>query len=166
MSEKLSQVIFSWEHPAYIRYPKDRRWYIVSAVVLAALVIWSVLPGKWFGDGNYLFAVFLVLFYLTILMFEYRPVEVIKTIVTPDGIKYGHHFHFYPVFHSFYIIYQDQGVKALYLEFRNPLRGRLVVPLDGQDPVAIRQYLLGFVTEDLEREAEPLTERLRRRLKL
>ncbi|MFA5021379.1 MAG: hypothetical protein WC517_04995, partial [Patescibacteria group bacterium] len=58
------------------------------------------------------------------------------------------------------------GIKNLYVEFKNPLKGRLVIPLDGQDAVAIRDYLLRFLAEDLEREAEPISEQLRRFLKL
>ncbi len=166
MSEQLSEIIFSWRHIAVHRHEKNQMWYIVSAVVVALAVIWAVLPGRWFGDKNYLFAVFLVLFYLVVLMLEYRPLEEIETVITPDGIKYGVKFYRFDEFDQFYIVYQDEGVKSLYLEFKNPLRGRLPIPVDSQNPVLLREYLLRHLKEDLEREAEPVSERLRRWLKL
>ena len=67
---------------------------------------------------------------------------------------------------SFFIIYQDVGLKNLYFDFKNPLRGRLVIDLDGLDAVKIREYLLQFLKEDLGREAEPLSEQLRRFLRI
>ncbi|MFA5029174.1 MAG: hypothetical protein WC518_00285 [Patescibacteria group bacterium] len=166
-SEKqLSEVVFSWRHPEYIRYRKNIWWYVISLIVLILLSIWAIAQGNWFGDQNYLFVVFLVLFYLVVLIYEFRQPEEVDFIITPDGVKSGRRFYYYKDIDNFFVIYQEQGIKNLYLDFVNPLRGRLVVPLDGQDAVAIREFLLGFLKEDLDREVEPLSERFRRWLKL
>ncbi|MFA5047466.1 MAG: hypothetical protein WC516_00320 [Patescibacteria group bacterium] len=158
--EQLSEVIFSWKYPEYIKYKKNIWWYVGSVIVLAAVVVWL------FFVKNYLFAIFLILFYLIVLMYENREPEIIDFFITPDGVKTGRSFHYYKALDHFYIIYEDHGIKNLYLEFKNSLLGRLIIPLDGQDAVAIREYLLQFLIEDLEREAEPLSEQLRRLLKL
>ena len=158
--EQLSEIMFSWKYPEYLKYKKDIWWYVGSIIILALLVTWL------FIDKNYLFAIFLILFYLIVLMYENREPEIIDFVITPDGVKTGHAFHYYKNLDHFYIIYEDNGIKNLYLEFKNPLMGRLIIPLDGQDAVAIREYLLQFIQEDLEREAEPLSEQLRRLLKL
>ena len=68
-------------------------------------------------------------------------------------------------FSDFFIIYQNNGIKNLYFDFKNPLKGRLIVPIDGQNAVAVREYLLKYMHENLEREAEPLSEIFRRLLK-
>jgi len=157
---QLSQVIFSWQHPDYISYKKDRLWYIVATLLSVLGVAWAIY------DQNYLFAVFLVLFYMVVLMYENRPTALVDFIITAEGIKTGDNFYYYRQIDHFFIVYRAGGIKNLYIEFKNPFRGRLVVPLDGQNAVAVREYLLNFLTEDLEREAEPLTDQLRRIIRL
>jgi len=164
--QQLTEAIFSWQHPTHTPHLKTARWYVVSTIVLIAVVVWSVLPGRWFGDSNYLFAIFLVLFYLVVLLFENRPPVIIDFVITPDGVKSGEQFYRYDNFRDFFVIYHDDGVKRLYFEFKNPFRGRLAVPLDGQDPVEIRRFLLQFLREEIEREAEPISDQLRKWLKL
>ena len=159
-AQKLGEVIFSWSHPNYILYVKDKRWYVISVLVLVSLVAWSI----WQND--YLFGIFLIMAYLVILLYENRPPETVDFVITPLGIKSGRDFYNWKVINHFYVIYQAEGVKNLYFEFNNMLRGRLVIPLDGQNAVAVRAYLLKFLREDLEREAEPLSEQIRRLLRL
>ncbi len=158
--QQLSEVIFSWKCHDYIKYQKSKIWYLVSLIIVAAMVAWAIYT------VNYLFAVFLVLFYLVVIMYEFKEPEVIDCVITPDGIKHGSKFFFYKTIDNFFIIYQDQGIKNLYVDFKNPLKGRLIVDLDGLDAIGIREYLLQFLKEDLEREAEPLSERLRRLLRI
>lgn len=162
----MSQVAYTWQHPAYDQHHKSIRWHVFSAVILVAAVAWAVLPGRWFGDGNYLFATFLVLFYLVVLLLDHRPVEMIETTLTYDGVKHGGHFYWYRDMAEFFVIYEDEGTQKLYFEFKNPIRPRLGLPLGGQNAVAIRDFLLQFVPENLERETEPISDRLHRWLKL
>jgi len=157
---QVSQAIFSWRHPDFAPYPKDRKWYMISIILLLVSVAWS------FWQQNYLFGVFLIMFYMVVLLYENRPPEMIDCVITPIGVKIGSKFYYWRQIDHFFMIYRAQGIKNLYVEFKNPLNGRLIIPLDGQDAVAIRDYLLRFVREDLEREAEPLSEQLRRFLKL
>lgn len=157
---QVSQVVFSWRHQDFVPYPKDMRWYVISVIILLVAVAWS------FWQQNYLFGVFLIMFYMVVLLLENRPPEIIDFVITPLGIKTGQKFYYWRQMDHFFIIYRAQGIKNLYIEFKNPLNGRLVIPLDGQDAVAVREYLLKFLNEDLDREAEPISEQLRRFLKL
>ena len=159
-STQLSQVIFSWQHPDYISYAKDKRWYVVSALLLLSLLAWSIY------DKNYFFAIFLVLFYAVILMYENRPSVMVDFIITPEGIKSGERFYYYREISNFFMIYRAGGIKNLYMDFKNPFKGRLIVPLDGQNAVAVHDFLAQFLEEDLEREAEPLSEQFRKMLRL
>lgn len=156
---KTSEVIFSWRHPADIKYAKNVWWHVIAIAVLLLIGWWSV------ATDNFLFIIFLVLFYLLILIYEFRAVENIDFVITPDGLKSGQKFFAYDQFDHFFIVYNDPGVKNIYLEFKNPIKGRLVIPLDGQNAVAIREYLLNFLTEDLDREGEPISDLLRRWLR-
>jgi len=157
---QLAEAVFHWQHQDFIRYHRNVWWYLISVAVLV-LSVWALIV-----TNNFLFAIFLVLFYLVILLYDNRRPEMIEFAIAEDGIKTGRDFHYFKEVAHFFVIYQEPGTKALYFEFRNPLKGRLVIPLDGQDAVAIREYLLKYLKEDLEREAEPLSSRLRRWLRL
>ncbi len=157
---KLSQIVYSWDYPEYIKYRKDVWWYVISLLVLVGAVTWCFLA------SNPLFAIFLILFYLVTLLHENRNPEVIDFVITSEGIKAGRNFHYFREIDHFFIVYEELGIKNLYLQFRNPLKGRLVVPLDGQDAVNIRRFLLKYLKEDLEREIEPISDRLRRWMRL
>ncbi|MDO8668709.1 MAG: hypothetical protein Q7K65_00245 [Candidatus Buchananbacteria bacterium] len=159
-NQQLSEVVFSWKCHDYVKYQKSVAWYLISFLIIALMVGWAIYT------INYLFAVFLVLFYLVVIMYEFKQPELVDCTITNDGIKHGKNFFFYKHIDNFFIIYQDHGIKNLYVDFKNPLRGRLVVDLDGLDVIGIREFLLQFLKEDLEREAEPLSERLRRLLRI
>jgi len=155
-----SEKVFAWQHDNYVYYPKNRNWYIVSFLVLIFAVAWTI----WVE--NYFFGAFLVLFYFLIILLDHRPPEAVEFVITPAGIKSGNNFYFWREISDFYIVYQPGGLKNLYFEFNNILNGRLVIPLNDQDPIAIRNFLLKYIKEDFDREVEPISERLRRYLKL
>jgi len=157
--QQLSQVAFRWKFSEYVTYKKNTWWYAASLIILVLMVAWMI------KDGNYSFAVFLVLFYVVILIYENRPPETVDFAITIDGVKAGNKFYYYRDISEFFIIYEDFGIKKLYFEFFNPLRGRLSIPLDGQNPVVIRDFLLKYIKEDLEREAEPISEAVGRWLR-
>ncbi len=159
-NQQLSEVVFSWKCHDYVKYTKNALWYLISLLVIGVMVAWAIYT------VNYLFAIFLVLFYLVVILYEFHEPKIVDCVVTPDGIKHGKSFFFFKNIDSFFIIYQDVGLKNLYFDFKNPLRGRLVIDLDGLDAVKIREYLLQFLKEDLGREAEPLSEQLRRFLRI
>jgi len=52
------------------------------------------------------------------------------------------------------------------MEFKNPIKPRLSIPLRSLDPLTIRNYLVKYLDEDLERTEPPLSEQLTKRLKL
>ncbi len=157
---QIREVIFSWDYKEMFRYDKNTSWYVTSLIILGVAIVWCVI------DKNIPFALFLILFYLVVLLYNNLEPQDVKFIITTDGIKIGSRFYYFRDFDHFFVVYEEFGIKNLYLQFKNPLKGRLIVPLDGQDAVNIRRYLLKFLKEDLQREAEPLSERLRRWLKL
>jgi len=159
-SVPMTEAVFDWLVQEYIIYPKSGWWYLASGLMLLMAVLWTVF------DQNYPFAIFLVLFYLVAILYDIRSPKTVEFVITPDGIKIGSDFYFYREIRQFYIIYQQNGIKNIYFEFTNPLRNRLIIPLDDQDPIVIREFLLQFIEEDLEQEAEPISERLRRWMRL
>ena len=71
-------------------------------------------------------------------------------------------FHSVPAFSD--IVLSD--FKNLYLEFKNSLRPRLTIPLEDINPVNARKILKNYLDEDLEKDTEPTSEALGRKLRL
>lgn len=159
-NQEIREAIFLWQAPEAQKYKKNGWWYVISLIVLAGLLWWSI------NDQNFLFAVFLVLFYLIILLLDIRPINNIEYALTKDGIKVGNNFHLFSEFNHFYIINKNNQTRNLYLEFNNPIKGRIIAPLADQNSDAIGEYLLNFLDIDTDRADEPLSERIRRWLHL
>ena len=68
---------------------------------------------------------------------------------------------------NFSIIYKPKDeIKNLYFEYKNPIHPRLSIPLLDKNPLQIREYLLKYLAEDLDRTDQPVSEALGRLFKL
>ena len=156
----LTDRLASWKIAEYLKHQRTKRWYVISFFLLAILIVYAVYT------ANFLFAVILI-FIAIIQYFNDRsePLQLDFSI-TPEGIMIDDKLYAYREIDNFYIIYEPPAVKNLYFIFKNILRPRLAIPLDDQDPVKIRELLRNYLEEDLEKEYEPLTDKLGRFLKL
>ena len=93
--------------------------------------------------------------------------EKVKISITDEGVGVGKKFYDYDDLKDFSIIYKPKyGVKNLYFEFKFWIRPRLTIPLQDMNPLIIRDILLKYLTEDLERTDQPLSEALGKLFKL
>ena len=86
--------------------------------------------------------------------------------ITEDGIVINGKLYEYKVIKNFYIIYEPPEVKTLYFEPKSLLSPRIPIALEDQNPVEIRQILRQYLTEDIDREDEPVSDQTSRLLKL
>ena len=86
--------------------------------------------------------------------------------ITPAGIRVGRKFIRHRDIAHFWIVYKPGHVKALYLRPAVWTVPQLSIPLEDQDPLQVRGTLLQYVPENLNEEAEPVSEALGRMLKL
>ncbi len=85
----------------------------------------------------------------------------------PEGIKIGSKFYDYDDIANFCVLYKPkQSIKKLYFEFKTSTRPRLSIPLRRMDALTVRNFLIRYLDEDLERNNEPLSEQLTKLLKL
>jgi hypothetical protein len=85
----------------------------------------------------------------------------------PEGLKIGSRFYDYSKLKHFIVLYKPkQSLKQLYIEFKNPLQPRLSIPLRHKDALTVRNFLIKYLDEDLERTEPPVSEQLTKMLKL
>jgi hypothetical protein len=154
------EIIFSWSFKEYEKHERTLRWYWIMSIVGLTMLVYAIL------SQNYLFAIILVLFSIIIfLQDKNEPIEMPFAIVQ-TGIIIGDKYYRFSELNDFWIIYNPPEVKILYFGLKNVIKHRVSVPLGDIDPRPVHEYLSQFVTENLEEEDEPFSDKMGRLLKL
>lgn len=156
----IGRVVYQWTVKEYEKLQRTRRWYLVMGGVGIFLVVYAALT------ANYLFALIIILFGIVLYLHELQEPLEVPFALTDTGIVLGKKFYRYSELQNFWIIYNPPEVKTLYFSLNNLLRHRLQISLVDYDPRPIRDHLNLYLTEDLEQEEEPLTDKMGRLLGL
>lgn len=166
MPEKQNKIdqgdeIMSWQVPEYEKHGRNKSWYILASLIGLLFLVYAIYT------KNFLFAVIIIVAALIIILHDGREPDLVKVSITDEGIIVGRRFYDYDEVKDFSVVYKPkQGVKNLYFEFKNVFRQRLSIPLENMNPLPIRENLLKYLPEDLDRTDNPLSERLAKMFKL
>jgi len=147
----------TWEYPPHER---SRSWFIVASVVGAGLLVYAI------ATGNFMFAIIILMMGIILLISTLRHPNRVHVHITDLGIVFGDQFFDFEGMKDFSIIYNPPEVKMLYVDFQRLWQPLLTIDLHDIDPNAVREQLLPYVFENLEREEETLTDMVRRMYKL
>ncbi len=153
--------IIGWKIPEHDKHDRSKSWYIIASTVVILLLIYS------FWTANFLFAVIIIVASLVTILHDGREPKMVHFSITDEGIIIGRKFYDFDEISDFSVVYKPkQGVKNLYFEFKSAIKHRLSVPLLDMNPLLIRENLLKYLKEDLERTDQPTSEGIARMLKL
>jgi len=154
-SEPDYQELLGWRISEYQKHQRDWQWYLVAGLVLAVLAGLSIFtPNFLFPGPNYLFLIIIILTAVILILINAMADEV-DFAITNEGLVIGDRFYDYDKFKNFCVLFKPrEDLKVLYLEFKAPLKPRLQIPLEAADPVSVREMLLSFLHEDLDRTDE------------
>ena len=153
--------IIGWQVPEYEKHERSKSWYVIASIIGILLLIYS------FWTANFLFAVIIIITSLIIIIHDGRDPDMVNFNITDEGIIIGRKFYDYDEIKDFAIVYKPkQGVKNLYFEFKNTIKHRLSVPIQDMNPLLIRENLLKYLKEDLERTDQSTSEGIAKVLKL
>lgn len=162
-----------WQVPEYQKHKRGRNWYVLATIfVLFALFFSFFNISSWQlvflgAKSNFLFAIIILMSVAIMIIHDSQEPRMVNVKLGPDGIQIGNRFYDYDEITRFCVLYKPkQSVKNLYLEFSNKMLPRLSVPLRRQDPLNVRNYLVRYLEEDLDRVAPPLSEGLTKLFKL
>ena len=155
------EIFASWEVHEYNPHNRSFRWYVIAISLSLILLIIS------FFTQNFLLPVIIIIVAFIFIMQHGQEPEKVIINLGNEGINIGQKFYDYDEFKHFALVYKPKlNDKNLYFEFNNALRTRISIPLENMNPVEIRNHLLQFLDEDLERTDIPLSESLSKILKL
>ena len=155
-----NQKIISWKFPEYTSPERSRSWYFWAILFFLGLLLYSVLT------ANFLFGLIIIIFTIILFMHHHKEPQEIKAEISDDGVKIGERLYDFKEIKKFWLIYEPPEVKNLYLDFDSFFRPTLVIPLLNENPLAVRDFLKEYVTEDLEKESESTSAALARVLKI
>lgn len=153
--------VLTWHVPEYDKHDRGLWWYIVAGIITAGLLWYAI------ADGNFLFALIILLFAFIIFTHHRSEPLNVQFAIHERGVRVGERFFLFRELESFAIIYEPPIVKKLYITPRGQvLRKEIPVDLGDVDPIYVRQLLVTVVKEDLDREGQSSSEVLARLFKL
>lgn len=151
----------TWETPEYHTHDRPTWWYIVYAIAAIGLIIYAL------ATNNFLFAIILVIGSFALLINDARTPQTVLITLTTEGIIIGNRFYDYDEIKNFSIVYKPaRDLKQLYFDFKSFAKHRLSIALHDTNPLFLRDHLIKYLPEDLERTDEPTSEVIARFLKL
>ncbi|MBU2235676.1 hypothetical protein KKA01_01300 [Patescibacteria group bacterium] len=159
-TENVGKTILQWKFPEYEEHVRGFVWYIVTGIISISLLIYAIIV------SNFLFAIIIVIVDLIILIQINRKPDRIDFKITDEGVVIGTSFTPYKNISNFWIIYNPPKVKTLYINYKATIRPDITIPLENKNPLRVREVLLQYIEEDLEKEEESNSEQIRKFLKL
>jgi len=156
----VGEPLIAWEVDEYERHSRGVQWYVVTVVLGVALIIYAL------ATANFMFAVIILMIGVVLFLSGMKQPHRIPVVLTDNGILIGDTFHPYRMMRDFSVVYEPPHVKVLYVDFHSLWRPLMSIPLENSDPVMVRECLLPFVVENLNRNEESLTDLVSRLYKL
>lgn len=154
------EVVYEWWIKEYDKQEHSKRWYTIATIMVIGLLVYAVI------SQNYLFALTVVLFGIIIYLHDMQAPLDVYFALTNTGIILGKKFYRYNELSGFWIIYNPPEVKNLYFGLDNVVKHRLQVPLLDYDPRPVRDHLKRYLSEELDQEEEPFSDKMARAFKL
>jgi hypothetical protein len=156
----LGNILFEWTFPEYEKFSRGKKWYITFGILGVLFVLYGVFT------GNFLFSLIIALFGIILFLQQHQVPSEISFAITDRGIIIASRFYGYSEFESFYLIYEENGPKTLFFETGNFVQPVLRIPLTDQNPVDLRFALIEYISEDLDKKEEPMSDVAARNWKL
>lgn len=115
-----------------------------------------------FFQNNILTAIFFFLISLIITIFTFKEKRTIFWEITRHGVTIDASFYPFRDLKTFWIEYQPNFIKEISFKSKKWHQGYLKIPLQKENPLKIREFLLDFLPE--ERHEDTLVETINRKL--
>lgn len=158
--EDRGKILLSWEFPERAEYQRGKSWYFGAIIIFVAVFIYSIIT------ANYLFSIILILFGLIYFFHSKERSLMVKIKIYEDGVMVGSKFYDWEEIKSFSLIYKPHQTQRLYFDLKNTFLSDFSIPLEGENPLKVRNILKQYLDEDLEKIEETMIDRLNRWLKI
>jgi hypothetical protein len=159
IEQDVGEGLLGWETWEFPPQERSKLWYVIASLIAVGLIVYAVYT------ANYIFAIAIMMLGIITLIGNFRKPRRIEVFLTNLGVVVGSEFYAYEDLKDFSIVYKPP-VKNLYLDFKSVWQPMISIPIEEMNPNEVREVLLPYAFENLEREDENLTDVLRRLYKL
>ncbi|TSC56452.1 MAG: Uncharacterized protein G01um101418_341 [Parcubacteria group bacterium Gr01-1014_18] len=160
MDSFYGNLLAQWNFREHVRQERTGRWFLILGIISGLLMVYAL----W--NTNFLFALIIVLVLFILFLRYNKEPKNLQFSVTDRGILLDRDFIPHQNLKRFWMVYDPPHVSKIYFEKDALMNGLLIVPMEDNDPVEIREALLPFVAEDLGTDNETVAEALARWMKL
>lgn len=156
----LEQNRFVWEAPSAPRYERGPLWYVLmtaGALLLVAYAVWT---------ANFLFAFLILLIAIILVLAGNEAPKTALAQIGEHGIVWDGRLYLYADIDQFAIVFHPPYAKLMYVELKSAIHPRLRIPLEDQDPNAIREHLVQFLPQDTDLRYEHFSDMVARLLRI
>lgn len=146
--------LLAFKSTSFVKYNKNKSWYIVLGVIVVALVVLGIL------NGSSTFPIAVLVFTLVYLYVNQEDPADIDFALSKTGIQVGTRFYAFTDLRTFWIEYDPPYYQAIHFVHKNKYKEEITVQFHGVNPANIREVLVNFLPEWEERQktlAEKLT---------
>jgi len=136
-----ASVIYKWRALEHEIQEKDKKWYLVTGLILAAIILYAI-----FTDGLIMAITFILIGVVGYIVLNKKPREI-NFYITDDGVVADREIYEFEEVTSFWIFYEINGMKVISLHTKNKFMPFVHIPLGKEDPVKIREILLNYLEE-------------------
>ncbi len=148
----------SWQAPEFIHRPKSSMWFILVGIAGTGLILYFLF------QRDYLTALLFFLLGLVTFYFARLPAKNIQIQIGSKGLRLNQIQIPYQKLKKFWIVYEPPIIKTLNFETTAYFNRFITLQLENENPLPIREILLKYIPEDLER-GEQLDDKIARTLK-
>ena len=151
---------FVWETKLYPTYARGRNWYLAMTAGTVLLVSYAVLT------SNFLFAFLILMCAIILILAGNEEAPTVLAQIGDLGVVWDGTLYLYRELGAFSLIYQPPYVSTLYIDTRRTTQPKLRISLEDQDPVAVREHLLQYLSENTDLQTEQTSDILGRLLRI
>lgn len=142
MIEEYSEDILAhWQGPEYEVYPKDKKWYLIATLILAAIIAYAIIT------NSPIMAITFILIGIVGYIHLQKSPRVLDFKISRDGVSAGNEIYEFDQIKSFWIFYEPPHTRILSLHTRGSLVPYVHIPIHQEDPSKIRKALLKSIPE-------------------
>lgn len=139
---KSSSDSVSWQAPEFEVYEKSRLWYSATTLVLLAIVAYAL----W--NNSPIMAITFILVGVVGYLHLQKDPEVLDFVINHSGVQAGRELYEFDNIESFWIFYDPPHTKTLSLHTKASFMPFVHIPLENEDPVIVREFLMKFIEEE------------------
>ncbi|HEX8974139.1 MAG TPA: hypothetical protein VF817_01465 [Patescibacteria group bacterium] len=138
---KMTNVLHQWQAPEFEVYEKSNLWYGTAAVFIIAMVSYALIT-----NSPLMAITFILLGFIGYVYLQKDP-RIITFSITSDGIMADKEMYLFENINSFWVFYEPPHSKTLSLHTKAAMLPYVHIPLENEDPVAIRELLMPHIPE-------------------